>query len=391
MKIKSILLSLLLSTSSVAFADDNDTPAAPAQSYNFEFSGDINYQTAFTGADWTMSVIEGYRVLDDKIAPGPDSPLMNALMVIPRLLVAEYTSTFQHEVFGHGARVRDSGSGWKVHSYKFDWNGSASTTFAYNHNTPLQNLIAVNVAGMQATEVLSNKIKHRVVDSGSINPVYGAAYIMSAGDQLNYLLLTTYKGAGHDVKSYITNMNKIYGQNYMTRSKVRSNAALGLLDPFLYFSAYALATGQDFEYPMIPLGDWKYLPGFRGVMTPYGLENKMINYFRTPSTPFQFNISQGKNKRGTSWSAELIVDRIFDAGNADFGFNFATWNQPKMLTANVLTAPKKQGYSAEANIKLNLNETTAIYTAAGYKSAGFRLGYPLKAGALVRIGVSLKL
>lgn len=398
MKIKSILLSLSLIASSTVIADDTEATTKSQNSYIFEFSGDINHQTAFTGADWTMSLIEGYRVLDDKLYDRTNadpsfswssgSAWMNALMIIPRVLVTEYATTLQHEVFGHGARVRDSGSGWKVKSYKLGLSGS--TGFRFNPNSPLQKMIAVNIAGMQSTEILGNKIKSRFVDRESINPVYGAAYIASAGDQLNYVLLTKYSGSGHDVKNYIMDMNKIYGQDYLTKSKVKSNASLGLLDPFLYFSAYALLSGQDFEYPMIPIGEWKYLPGFRGVMTPYGLENKMINYFKTPSTPFQLGISQGKNKRGSSWSAELIVDRIFQSGNLDLGFNIATWNQPQLFTANVLTAPKKQGYSGEANIKLNLNETTAIYTSIGYKSAGFRLGYPMKSSALMRAGVALK-
>ena len=117
MKIKATLCALLLSTSISAFADDNDNTntQTDAKPYLFEFAGDINHQTAFTGADWAMSIIEGYRLLDDKIAPGPDSPLLNALMVIPRIMITGYATTFQHEVFGHGARVREIGNGWKIH------------------------------------------------------------------------------------------------------------------------------------------------------------------------------------------------------------------------------------------------------------------------------------
>ena len=388
MKLISTLLAALFSLSTCALADDTDT-TQQNKSYLYEFSMDAEKQTAFTGADLTMSIIEGYRQLDDTIAPGTDSPWINALMVIPRIMVTNYATTFQHEVFGHGARIREAG--WRVKSYKFNFDGSGSTSFRYNTKAHPQYMIATSVAGMQATEVLSNKIKSRYVDSGSINPVYGAAYLMSAGDQLTYVYMTNYKeNSGHDVQGYITNMNKVYGTNYMSRSKIRSHTAISLLDPFLYFSAYALATGEDFEYPMIPLGDWKYLPAFREIFTPYGLENKFINHFKAPSTPLQLNFIQGSNKRGTSWGAELIVDRIFENGNLDVGFNIATWKQPKLFATNPLTAPKKQGYSGEGNIRLNLNETSAIYTAIGYKTSGFRVGYPMKASALLRAGIAFK-
>ena len=390
MKIKVILCALLLSTSMQAFADDNLEVQDNNKQYVFEFAGDTNHQTAFTGADWTMSLIEGYRVLDDKIAPGEDSPLMNALMVIPRIMITDYATTLQHEVFGHGARIRDIGNGWKVHSYTLGLDGSGSTSYRLNLNSPPQDKVSVRIAGIQATEVLGNKIKDRMIDSEKINPVYGAAYLMSAGDQLMYTYLTDYKGKGHDVQNYITDMNGIYGKNYLTKSKMKSRTALSLFDPFLYFSAYALVTGQDFEFPMIQLGDWKYLPAFRSVWTPYGTENKWLNLFKAPSTPMQLNLWQGKNKRGNSWGAEAIVDRIYSHENIDVGFNVATWKQPKMFVSKPLQAPKKQGYSGEGNLKLNLNETSAIYTAIGYKSAGFRVGYPMRAGMLFRMGLAFK-
>ena len=393
MKIQSIFFALLLSVSTYAFAEDNDDGVQNQtdQSYNYEVSLDTERQTAFTGADLSMSIIEGYRLLDDKIAPGADSQWMNALMVIPRVMITGYATTFQHEVFGHGARVREIGQGWKVRKYKFNFDGSASTSFWFNTASHQQYRIAVDVAGMQATEVLSNKIKGRFLDSERINPVYGAAYFMSAGDQIMYTYMTKYKeGKGHDVQNYITDMNKVYGENYLSKSKIKGRTALSLLDPFLYFSAYSLVTGQDFEYPMIPIGQWKYLPAFREIFTPYGLENKWINHFKAPTTPLQLNFIQGNNKRGTSWGAELIVDRIFENGNLDVGFNVATWKQPKLFFADPLNAPSKQGYSGEGNIRLNLNETNAIYTAIGYKTAGFRVGYPMKASALIRAGLAFR-
>lgn len=390
MKIKSTLAALLflnLTLASSAFAEEQSD-----DNYHYNFAIDNNNQTAFTGADLSLSMIEAYRFIDDKIAPQEDS-IMNLFMIIPRFMITRYISTFQHEVFGHGARVREIGQGWKVKSYQFNWDTSGSTSFLENPNSAPQYMIAVDIAGMQANEVLANKIKSRVLSNDTINPVYGAAYFNSALDQINYVFGTDYKekSSSNDVQNYIKHINVIYGDNYLSSSKLKAKTALGLLDPFLYYSAYALATGKDFEYPMIEFGDYKYLPAFRGVFTPYGLESKWINHFKNSYTPFQINFSQGKHKTGTSFGAEVIIDKITEKGHLDIGCNIAMWKQPKLLYLDPLRAPNKRGYSFEMNLKLNLDETKAIYSALGYKTSGFRLGYPLKATPLIRVGLAFKL
>lgn len=388
MKINSKLATFLLST--IAF---NSPAVAENNNYMFDFAIDRNQQTAFTGADLSLSMIETYRLIDDKIAPEEQNLFSSILMFIPRFMITNYISIFQHEVFGHGARVREIGQGWKVKSYQFNLNMSAATKFYYNKNSAPQYMIAVDIAGMQATEVLAGKIKSRILHNDTINPVYGAAYFNSAMDQILYVYATDYKkeSQGNDVQDYIKNMNAIYGKNYLSSSKLKTRTLLSLLDPFLYYSAYALATGEDFAYPMIEIGDVGYLPAFRGVFTPYGLETKWLNHFRTSYTPFQVNFLQGKHKTGTSLGAEVIIDKISEQGHIDIGLNAAIWKQPKLFYDNPIKAPNKTGYSLEINFKLNLDENKAIYSALGYKTAGFRLGYPLKSTPLIRVGLSFKL
>ncbi|MEI8320876.1 MAG: hypothetical protein WCG05_02545 [Alphaproteobacteria bacterium] len=371
-----------------AFTYESSSRSDFDRDYTYQLSADAQEQTPFVGADLSMSVLEGYRYLDDRFSPEPDELWKNLAMMIPRLMVSTYVSTFQHEVFGHGTSVRQIGQGWSVRSYSFNLDGSGSTSILANRASPPQYLIAVDIAGMQATEVLSDSIKDRFLEKESINPTYAAAYLVSSTDQINYVFSDYQEGKGHDVQNYITGMNTIYGSGYLSKSKLRSRTCLNLLDPFLYYSLYSLGTGKDFEYPMIPIGDWKYLPGFRAVFTPYGLENKLINHFRTPTTPMQINFSQGTNKRGTSWSAEAIVDKVWSDDKFDLGFNVATWNQPKLFVSNVLQAPNKQGGSAEAIIRFNMTRSGSIYTSTGYKTAGFRLGYPLRSSVLFRAGLS---
>lgn len=398
-----IFLLILFFTSYTARAEEpyisypDNTPGP----YTFEISSDLNRQTAFAGADLFMSSIEIYRMLDDKLTANSDSALLRVLMIIPRFKITNYIATSQHEIYGHGARVREIGKGWKVKSYMVDLEpkslyASGVTNFLIMTNSHPQYMVSTCIAGIQATEILGNKIQNRMLNSGKVNPVYGAAYWTSATNKVQYTHHTKYKvgpdyiPSGHDVADYIIRMNKIYGEGYLSKSKVKANAALDLLDPFLYYSLYSLVSGQEFEYPMIPIGEWKYLPAFRGIFTPYGLEKKWINHVKTPLTTGQLNFTHGTNKVGSSWSVELIVDKIFSSENIDIGFNIATWKQPKLFFVDPLKAPNKQGGGGEINIKLHLNEISAIYTAIGYKTPGFKVGYPMKSCGLVRVGLALK-
>jgi len=356
--------------------------------YRYRFSLDSNKQTAYTGADLSMSFIEAYRQIEDSINP-PKSLIYNILMAIPRIMVTDYVGVFQHEVFGHGARAREFG--WKITNYKVNFDGTGSTGYLLPLSSHYQQRVAMALGGIQATEVLSYKVKESFLDSRNINPVYGAAYINSAGDQLFYVLNTKYNGKSHDINNYIYNMNIMYGKNYITKSKIKQRTKISFLDPFLWFSAYALATGEDFEYPMLNIGEVGYLPGFRAIFTPYGIENELRNYVRTPKTPVQINLSQGKHKTGTSRKVEIIVDKLFSTDKIDFGVDLAVWKQPKLLVADVIKAPNKNGYMAEAKASIKLSDVSSAYGAIGYKTSGFMMGRPLKSSTMVRVGVGFDL
>lgn len=380
---KSCALCILILSTTFVSADDSP------KSYHYELSVDKN-MSAYSGADISMSMIEAYRQIEDKLVPSRNISLWgNIGLFVSRYLITNTITTYQHEVFGHGARLREFG--WPIIQYQVDLGGGGSTSYFKPRYAHPQKNIVVDLGGIQATEVLSNTIKSRMIESSTINPVYGAAYLSSRLDQPLYILHTKYTGNGHDISNYIKGMNQIYGPGFLTKSKVKSRAILDLFDPFLYYGAYSMLTNTDLQYPMIQFGDIGYLPATRAILTPYGLESKLINYIRFGDISTQLNFSHGKNKSHTSSSAEVIVDKIAVSEKVFVGAGFMMWSQPKLFDDNPRTAPNKIGGSFVFNTSLLFHDTIGAIVEGGYKTAGFQLGRPIEATPLIRFGMKLNL
>jgi len=395
----SILLFMsIISSSLAAFADEYDADSevdnesekssiSSNKNYSYEYSIDKN-ASAFAGADLSTSLIEAYRQVENKLVPNQNLGILASTgLFLSRYLVTQTITTFQHEVYGHGARLREFG--WKIKGYQIDFGGGGSTSYYRPLRQHPQKDIVVVLGGVQAEEVLANKIKSRIMMHGVINPVYGMAYLNSITGQTQYILATSYKGRGHDILSYINQMNRIYGRNFLTKSKVKERARLDLLDPFLYFGAYAALTNTNFEYPMIPIGDIGYLPGARALLTPYGLESKLINYIRFDDKQIQVNLTHGRNLSRTSGAAEVIVENLRLTDKVSWGFGGTVWRQPKLLAANPKLAPIKTGGSIILNSVVSFNNTYGMTIEGGYKTAGYQVGRPIEATPIIRLGLKI--
>ena len=365
---------------------DNDVAAKTPKNYTYNLSVDKD-MSAFSGADISMSLIEGYRVIENKLDPQNFGPIGKFAAFLLRNITLSTVTTFQHEVFGHGARLREFG--WRITNYTVDFGGGGSTSYIPPKQRHTQKDIVVGLGGMQADEVLSNTIKSRMISNGEVNPTYGAAYFHSAFDQPHYVLLTKYRGRGHDVKDYINRMNTVYGAHFLTRSKVRSKAYLDLVDPFMYFGLYSNVTGQTFEYPTFNIGGIGYLPAMRGVLTPYGLESKLINYIKYDDVNMQINFTYGKNAMRKSYATQLVIDKIYSTDNVSVGIDTTVWKQPRLFYSNPQNAPTRIGGSAILNSTVSLNDTFGITLEGGYKTAGYQIGRPVASTALARVGIQL--
>lgn len=362
-----------------------------------EYSYVLTYDkdmSSVASSDLAMSAIEAYRELDDAIFSQSDNMAVNILSYLTRFTAVSWVMVANHEIGGHGARAREFGL--KITKYKVNpFDGSTSFKAKDFNSLQIHKQIAIDTGGIQASYLLSENIKNRYIENNRINPTYGIAYLTARLDQAEYIFDTKFNDkdeAGNDINAYVKNINSIYGKNFITKSKIRSYAYLDLFDPFLYYSGYSFIMNQNLDnIPMINFRNVKYLPATRAILAPYGLERGLINHFVIDDKYIQLNVNYGKNQKFKSYGVGAKANNLINMDSVSLGLELAYWKQPKMLTDNPLQESCKQGGLGAVNFELSLSETFKIVGSAGYKTAGFIEGTPLKASAILRAGLKLDL
>lgn len=361
--------------------------------YSFAFS--IDKDMSSTGsADFALSAIEGYRMLDDKFISNSDSIFVRGLGYFTRFIFTQFIMVAQHEIGGHGYRARESGV--KVRSYEInllDGSGSTSLNAAQFNKLHIHEKIAIDTGGMQATYLLSQKISDRYFDQREINPTLGIAYAFSSLDQPMYIYTTKkgtlHKNDGNDVANYIKGVNSGGGANPLTLSKMRGFAAVDLLDPLLYFSLYSYIFNENIAVPMIEFNGYGYLPAFRSVLAPFGPEYRFINHIRLNETYLRVHLGYGKNKKAKAYHAGVKTNYFLKYDNFALGGELDLWRGPELLTIGL--AKQKVGGLVELNSKLSTMKDIALLFSVGYKTNGFIEGRPLKKSMMIRAGLEFKI
>lgn len=276
---------LLYSSSVLATASNIDDDMTIQENSKKNYSYVITYDkdmSSRASSDAAMSLIEGYRQLDDAMFADSDNIAMKILSYITRFTATSWIMVGNHEIGGHGARAREFDL--KVTKYEVDpFEGTTYFKAKDFNSLQVHKQIAIDTGGIQASYLLSENIKDRYMTSNKINPTYGIGYLWTRLDQASYIFSTKFDGKdkdGNDINAYVKAINSIYGKNYITKNKIRSYAYLDLFDPFLVYSGYSFVMNQDLNnIPMIELGPVKYLPATRAILAPYGLERGLVNHF----------------------------------------------------------------------------------------------------------------
>ena len=377
-------------SNSFAYDDVSSNNTKPRYQYNLTIDGNMS---SVSSADLAMSAIESYRYVDDYVLEKYDNFLIKAAARASKFLVTSYIMVANHEIGGHGARAREFN--WQVTEYKVTpFSGYTDVMVPLPYH--VQRIIALNLGGMQASHLLSEKIQDRAFSANSINPTYGVGYVVTRMDQLEYILgprtmkekLDTQ--SGDDVTAYVRGINYLYGPNYLTLRKLRYATRLDLLDPFLFYSLYSYGKNSDMEIPMIKMGAVRYLPATKLVLTPYGIEKRLINHIVVGDKYFRFNLSYGNNKQ-KSYNASLKTNQIINWGVYSFGTEVALWSQPQMLIARPVKAKVKKGGLISLQTEMPLVKDIQGLISVGYKTDGFMEGMPLEKSAMIRVGIQVNL
>jgi len=314
-----------------------------------------------------------------------------------------------HEIFGHGARLREVGA--EQVSYSFDapipyGAGGAVTEFSGDLSVTRADALAVDTAGIEAQNVLADHIGREALASGALYYREAWLYLESRLDGLRYIRSVSPRSPpGHDVRSFLSDFNDgcdVPACTPLTASTLKRRALVMLGDPMLAYAGYAWAAAYlvhgraSGPVPMIPLpGDTRYLPSLHFEMTPYGTavttEHTLVRHGRVTDVSFGL----GDTGAARAWDVGITAAEVVRRGRVSAGGSVRTWRQPALDAPPDGQAMTTGGLGA-ATVRIALGpmrsslERFSVLVEAGYKSDGFVRGERLHAGPIVRVGVSLR-
>lgn len=355
------------------------------------------------GADGFITLIRGYSMLDDKLPPSTlgdtSAPMMagrfGKLLFVDYLLVSNTAMIAQHEIFGHGFRAREFNL--SVHRYKVTpFRGYISyNAHQYAALSPHEKA-AFDVGGMEGTRLMGNRLSDRWMDSQSIDVREASLYLSATLDQTLYVLGTKKKydhhyANGHDVMSYLQNVNQWHKRTALTERKLKRAAFIDFLNPHLFYSLYTcgqyVADGsQIWEYPMLDIGEYRYLPQFRSVLAPFGPEYQMTNWVKGIDHNFQADLRFGSTEGKRSAAIGLLATQLLTSDLLNIDGRADIWHQPKLFTASAAASKQQLGAALSVLARYRILQPLEITGQLGYKTTGYMPGEALKHSPILRVG-----
>jgi hypothetical protein len=316
-----------------------------------------------------------------------------------------------HEVFGHGARLRElnaTGIGYDFRAPPPYGDGSAATSFNddWLRTASRADRLAIDAAGIEAQNLLADDIAAESLARGSLS--YRSAWLYAESRIAGLLYIRSVSPQsepGHDVAAFLNDFNDGCFPPACTpleSQSLKRRALLMLADPMLAFSAYAFAAAYLVQgrpsspVPMIPLPHgYGYLPAVGFAMTPYGTEWTTNHYIRAGSRLTKVSVRFGDTGTARAWGIGVRANHVVGRKRVAVDLGGDIWRQPP-LDAPTPTAVPATGGLAAATVRLALGhaqsaQRVGLLGEVGYKSGGFVPGERLNAGAIVRVGVALAL
>jgi hypothetical protein len=324
----------------------------------------------------------------------------------------EYIALLQHEVYGHGARAREYGLNDITYALNLSYpygSGTGWTSFQYPPGRPFspdQDLL-FTTGGVEANTLLSKHLVLNWLQRGAINYRETLLYTRSSNDLTQYLWRTKWgihDVEGNDMLAYEAEINQREGHfdpsDYkLTLNDLAKQVLVIGLDPFQYFSLYTYfktylyLAEENFEFPMIDLGHFKYLPSFRLGLTPFGSEVCFNNYFVHSAKVTELYLRYGVPTFHRSWGIGLHATNIIEYDPFTFDIGADVWNQPVVSSYDYDITESKGGLGGamSCTVYLRLAETFATVRLMGEfetKTMGYLPGEALSDALVLRAGLS---
>lgn len=382
------------------------------------------YFSPYMGAEDLISAHRGLEYTQDWIYTPPETPRRGFWIGMERFSelffiwdpINYLASVTQHEVFGHGYRIRTlHHEGAHVTKYRIDapfpygWGGGATHYKYHPHNITSFEDLAVASGGVEATSILANRLKLKWLQRGAIDARESALYTTSEQDISNYIWITERHDLEDegDIAYYVHHINRTYPKGHLSVSSLKKQALVNLLDPFTYYAIYAwwhyIISGKKTSIPMIGIGSYRYLPGMRLGLTPFGPEYYLDNFLVKDNKPIYFYLRGGHFADQTYVGFGIEHAYLWNLESLPWGLRLDAWYQPHIAFRDLhysiaklheqghfTTQPHKPhlGLALTAIGHKKLWSQGALYFEIGGKTIGFLQGYPLKPSLIARGGLT---
>lgn len=361
--------------------------------------------TARAGAETLYGVFQGYEVLDRQWYRLPllsGSGKLNHTARFVKLIawdlpIVNLFLVTQHEIFGHGARLREFDI---KQSYSFNapfpyGTGGAATSFSGNAFMNLKPLeqSAVTTGGVEASELFARRIARSAFAKECITLPQILLYFFTQHDLTNYTYTLTRElvdKSGHDINDYIIIVNDYCGRSALSRSRLQRFVWINYIDPITWCFAGCFWTPPCEGIPLsfFNIYGFKILPSVRMTLAPYGPEYGVNAFFKFCNYQGFAYYRQGNTCNVTTFGTGVEINQIWTYKQFCFGLRTDFWKQPPIFSSSS-TSKTHLGGAISLLGEYQIDEQRALLIELGAKSRGFIPGDRLDGGVIFRLGMRL--
>ena len=336
------------------------------------------------------------RLLDDR---GKVRRAVNATYRLTKLALFDepqenWFRVANHEVFGHGGRLRDLFNGhigYELPPPPPYGRGGGATFFDYDRRPTVEEVLAVSAGGMEANYVLARALMQDAVTDGQWHYRDARRYLYAEYDTIRYILGTSdLEREGHDVGDFrqvYNDVAKTVGEKTLSARTLRRRALVSFANPMIAYSyystfvSYVWAGHMTAPVPMIHFGNTRYLPMAHFHLTSFGTEFVIDNLFVRNGRFMDVTVGAGQTIGARTWSIGVQSTRITSIARWTIDGGATLWHRPEwggQLQATTFREVAQRG-----------GHTLAVVVQGGWKTDGFMPGERLHEGAFVRVGAAL--
>ena len=337
--------------------------------------------------------------LEDFLIPKTQDQALwkNIISLLINLWINNHLSTFNHEIYGHGFRIRSLGG--TVNSYKFNWldDGGSTHYYAWYSKDAFDTKLLTTIGGVESNQILAKELLLHHFEYRNLDFRTYLLFLKVFLDFPDYVLSTANAQKkdnmqGNDMTDYVNEINSKYSDNSISLNSLSNSLVSLLFNPVWAIIVYALSKEVSFTLPYIKYNNIAYLPLIRPGLTPFGIAYYIENYIGYKEKTFLFGIYGGKSPLDNIHGGISFKTRnfcIYKKYSLDIATNL--WCQPTLCLTQFKDSNNRNSWGALIGIynNFNINSYFSLRVGLLYKTLGFLEGVKAEGGFTLQFGISI--